>query len=218
MPQQKVFDLSTFGIIDYQAGNLRNVEKAFRAIDQSTITVTSADMVKSVDALILPGVGSFRAGMNGLAAHGLIDTVRRAVLEETIPFLGICLGMQLMMDEGNEGGQTEGLGLVPGCVKLLSADRTRYRLPHIGWDNITAEQSSSMFKGIPVESDFYFVHSYHVTVQDSEMINSKCRYGVEFVSSIESGHIWATQFHPEKSQRYGLMLLQNFANYVQSAS
>lgn len=210
--------MSTFGIIDYQAGNLRNVEKAFQAIDQSTVTVTSADMVASVDALVLPGVGSFRAGMNGLAARGLIDSVRQAVLEETTPFLGICLGMQLMMDEGDEGGQTDGLGLVSGCVELLSADRENYRLPHIGWDNIAVDQSSLMFEGIPAECDFYFVHNYHVTVQDSEVINSKCRYGVEFVSSIESGHMWATQFHPEKSQRYGLSLLKNFARYVQSVS
>lgn len=178
------------------------------------MVVDSPQMMATADAIVLPGVGSFNFGMSSLNRLGFTDAIRHEVLERKKPILGICLGMQLIATEGDEGGKISGLGIIRAHVEQMDSASYDVRLPHIGWDDITSNPSSDMFAAIPDQTDFYFVHSYHVVADEPELVNSTCTYGAKFNASIQSEHIWATQFHPEKSQKYGIQLLANFASYV----
>ena len=181
-----------FGIIDYHAGNLRNVEKALQILGHQTEIVSSPVGLQNADALVLPGVGSFYAGMTNLKSNDLVSAIRDQVLAEKKPFLGICLGMQLMAEEGDEGGQSEGLGLIPGHIEKMNTGDRSFRLPHIGWDDVAIIDTPDMFATIPNSTDFYFVHSYHFVVKKATAVSGLCRYGTTFNAAIQSQHIGGT--------------------------
>lgn len=201
-------------IIDYGAGNLRSVVNAFEAIGYSpTVTNNPADLKES-SAIVLPGVGAFGDGMNIIHEMNLVEALNEQVLAKQKPFLGICLGMEFLACESHELGNHAGLGWVDGIVERIAPnDEATYRIPHIGWNNLDIVRSSTLFEGLEDPPAFYFLHSYQLVVADScaEVIKSTCWHGTTITASIERDNIFAVQFHPEKSQRAGLKLLENFA-------
>lgn len=199
-------------IIDYDAGNLRNVQKAFEHLGCHTNITKCADDILRAEALVLPGVGAFLDGMAMLESLGLVEAIRHVVLSEQKPILGICLGMQLFALSGEEGGRREGLNILPMTIERLRSDKMGMRLPHIGWNNVYIDIENELFASLPKNPDFYFVHSYHAVCADKSIVTAICKYGQEFVAAVRKGNIFATQFHPEKSQRYGLKVLANFIN------
>ncbi len=202
-------------IIDYKAGNLRNVQKAVECLGRSAEVVREGTALADAGAMILPGVGAFGQGMDNLARAGFVDAMRREVLEKGKPILGICLGMHLVGTVGYEGGEFQGLGLLPMTVPRFDTSECGVRLPHIGWNSVDITPGSMLFDGVPQGADFYFVHSYHVACEDESMIAARCGYCYPFAAAVESGNVFATQFHPEKSQRYGLKVLENFLRHCE---
>jgi imidazole glycerol-phosphate synthase subunit HisH len=200
-------------IIDFDAGNLRNVQKAIEHLGATAGISKKAADIETAEVLILPGVGAFRDGITAIKQYGLYDLIRTEVLGKKKPILGICLGMQLMAAESHEGGLWQGLALLPMSIHRLQSDKTGLRIPHIGWNEITARQKSVLFKDIPSAPDFYFVHSYHAVCEDENIIAATAEYGHKFAAAVEKDNIFATQFHPEKSQRYGVQLIKNFLNF-----
>ncbi|MCX8006515.1 MAG: imidazole glycerol phosphate synthase subunit HisH [Coriobacteriia bacterium] len=194
-------------IVDYGMGNLRSVQKGFEHAGVADAVVTSdPDLVRRADAVVLPGVGAFRDAAANLRASGMWDLV----LERTaagVPLLGICLGMQLLMDTSYEDGEWEGLGLVAGTCERLPAG---VKVPHIGWNTVEQPRPSRLFAGIPDGAAFYFVHSYRVVPQDESCIIGRAEHGVAFAAALESGTVFGVQFHPEKSSEMGLRVLANF--------
>ena len=199
-----------FAIVDYKAGNLRNVQKAIEHLGRRAEIVRHGAELANADGVILPGVGAFAQGMENLARAGFIEAIQREVAERGKPVLGICLGMQLLGEIGFEGGEIPGLGLLPMTVPRFDTADCGVRLPHIGWNSVDVTPGSVLFKGVPPGADFYFVHSYHVVCDDQSMISARCDYCYPFTAAVERGKIFATQFHPEKSQRYGIKVLENF--------
>ena len=195
-------------IIDYGTGNLLSVRNAFEAVaGGAEVFVThSPKELEKASHIVLPGVGSFPVGMENLTRFGMVDALRREIIERGKPFLGICLGMQLLMEEGEESGIHPGLGLLPGRVKKLSSgDNPRL---HLGWNNLTDVAPGSLLDGAEGK-DFYFVHQY-VCDAPTETAAAYCNYGQRFVAAIERDNIFATQFHPEKSRKTGLDVLKGF--------
>jgi glutamine amidotransferase len=202
-------------IIDYRMGNLRSVEKGFGAAGVPDVVVTDdPETVRSADGVVLPGVGAFRDATANLRSSGMWDVVLERVAAET-PFLGICLGLQLLADVGLEDGEWPGLGLVPGRCERLPAG---VKIPHIGWNTVDQVRSSALLDGVPDGSAFYFVHSYHVVTSDESCIIGRTTYGVPFVSAVQKGCVHAVQFHPEKSSDVGLRVLRNFGGLVQEGT
>lgn len=198
-------------IIDYGVGNLTSVKNAFSMIGVEALVTSDTDAIKSADKLILPGVGAFGASMDGLRARGLIEVLRKEVLEKKKPILGICLGMQLFATKGFEYGEHEGLGFIEGSVKELSVGSSHMRLPHIGWNDVAVEKEFSLTKNFDHVPTCYFLHSFHMLPLRSEVIAGTTEYGDgSFVSVVEQGNIFGVQFHPEKSHVDGLQFLKNF--------
>ena len=201
------------GLIDYGAGNIFSVENALREINCNVVTATEPEMLKGVDKLILPGVGAFPEGMSKLHSLGFAS-----YLDEYINsgnhLLGICLGMQLLLSIGNEGGKTNGLGFIKGYVEPLQPTNN-CRIPHIGWNDIyNAEANESLlFNGIEPSSSFYFVHSYHVILDEVMEVNYTNYCDQDVVASYQKENLFGTQFHPEKSQKVGIKLLRNFIEF-----
>jgi len=200
-------------VVDYGMGNLRSVAKALEVVGFKRVSVTSEGReVLSSDAVVFPGQGAFKRAMENLTSLGLVDILREVILTGK-PFLGICLGLQLLFERSYEHGITEGLGLLKGEVKLLPKG---VKLPHIGWNQVSFPKKSRLFNGIDEGEFFYFVHSYCVYPEDKDIIASLTDYGVPFVSAIERDTLWAVQFHPEKSQKKGLQILTNFFKFIKS--
>ncbi len=201
-------------IIDYKMGNLRSVQKGFEHAGVSNVVVTDDPaVVEAADAIVLPGVGAFRDASANLRESGLEETLRHKIGSGT-PFLGICLGMQLLADMGLEEGEWTGLGLVPGvCDKLPGG----VKIPHIGWNTVEYPRDSPLFDGIPESTAFYFVHSYRLSPKDSSAIVGSTEYGVRFAAAVQVNNIFAVQFHPEKSSSSGLHLLSNFGRIAEGA-
>ena len=199
-------------IIDYGMGNLQSVNNALEILNCDSRISNKASDIDNADAIILPGVGSFGQAMDNLESLNLITSLRQAVLDSKKPFLGICLGMQLLADRSEEQGGHKGLSLIPGEVREIPI-REKLRLPHIGWNDLQINKSRPLFEGIDDKSAFYFVHSYRFECDD-KYVTSKTRYGSDITSSIQSNNIFGVQFHPERSQRKGLHLLDNFIKYV----
>lgn len=200
-------------IIDYGMGNLRSVQKGFERVGSAAEVTRDAARIESARGVVLPGVGAFGACMDNLRAFGLLDTVRR-VIERGTPFLGICLGMQLLFEESEEFGPVRGLGLFKGrCVRFRKT-RDDMRIPHMGWNQIRKRQATPLLDGVDDEAFVYFVHSYHVVPDDPAVVATTTEYGEPFVSSIARENVFACQFHPEKSQKVGLRILENFARTV----
>ena len=202
-------------IIDYRMGNLRSVEKGFEHAGVKGVVVTDDPVqVRAADAIVLPGVGAFRDASANLRASGLWDVVLERVDAGT-PFLGICLGLQLLADVGYEDGEWQGLGLVPGSCERLPAG---VKIPHIGWNTVEYPRASPLFDGVPDGSAFYFVHSYRLVPADPGVVIGETEYGVRFASAVQRGdNVFAVQFHPEKSSSLGLQLLANFGKIAEGA-
>lgn len=200
-------------IIDYGMGNVGSVQNAVASLGYPVKISCDASDIESASHIILPGVGAFGDGMNNLHNFGLVDILYQAVVVKKIPFLGICLGMQLLADKGYEFGEHAGLGWVHGEVKKLIAPNLP--LPHVGWDDIVVEhpEQNILFAQLP-DTNFYFLHSFHFNGVESSLITSTCEYGQKFVASFRQENIFAVQFHPEKSQVSGLHVLKNFFQYA----
>ncbi len=198
-------------IIDYKMGNLRSAQKGFEHAGVRDVVVTDdAEVVRAADGIVLPGVGAFRDASANLKASGLKELLLSRVAEGT-PFLGICLGMQLLASVGLEDGEWEGLGIVPGTCERLPGG---VKIPHIGWNTVAYPRASRLFDGIPPETAFYFVHSYRLLPSDPSCIIGSTEYGVSFAAAVQTGSAYAVQFHPEKSSDMGLRLLANFGAIV----
>jgi glutamine amidotransferase len=201
-------------IIDYGMGNLRSVQKGFERVGVDAIVTRDAAGIKAAAGVVLPGVGAFGACMDNLREYGLIDVVHEVIAAGT-PFLGICLGMQLLFDESEEFGPVAGLGILPGrCVRFRPPAESDLRVPHMGWNQIALRQRVPHLEGIADCAFVYFVHSFYVVPTDPAVIATATDYGGEFVSSVAKDNIFACQFHPEKSQEVGLRILRNFGAVV----
>ena len=197
-------------IIDYGRGNLGSVEKAFARVGIPAVVTDDARAVDDADAVVLPGDGAFHDAMATLDRLGLTAALRRA-LDGSRPFLGICLGYQLLFSSSEEFGEGRGLDVIPGVVRRFPPGR---KIPHMGWNRVTPAKELRLFDGIPDGAHFYFVHSYYPEPTTPGLKTAWCDYGIRFAAAIQQGAIHATQFHPEKSQRWGLRLLENFAAVV----
>jgi len=198
-------------IIDYKAGNVRSIQNMLKKIGYDSIITADHNNILNSDKLILPGVGSFDYGMDQLEQAGLIPVLNRKVLEEQTPILGICLGVQLFTKNSEEGKHP---GLAWFDAKTVSFDKSkldgRYTIPHMGWRDVILNERSKLFKNIPEEPRFYFVHSYHLHTERSDTIIAETEYGYKFTAGLESGNIVGVQFHPEKSHKFGMQVLKNF--------
>lgn len=206
--------LIKINIIDYDMGNLQSVRNALEHVGCEVEISSDPLTLSNADALILPGVGAFGEAMSNLQARKLIEPLRRAVLEEGKPLLGICLGMQLLADSSMERGHYQGLSLIPGQVRAIPVSPPR-RLPHIGWNSISVHNSSPLFRDIHEEEAFYFVHSYHFECGEMYVVGTT-NYGINITAAVQKEHVFGVQFHPERSHRKGLRVLGNFADFVKS--
>jgi glutamine amidotransferase len=195
-------------IIDYGMGNLRSVYNAFKAISSDVQIVNNYKQLAGVSGIVLPGVGAFGDGIQNLRNSGFADALNKYVIGEKKPFLGICLGLQLLGTFGYEYGKFTGLGWVPGTIEKMP--NTNVRLPHIGWNDVSFIKKEGLYKNLGDTQNFYFVHSYSLKAINTEFVSGVCHYGENFVASIESENIYATQFHPEKSHKAGIELLKNW--------
>lgn len=195
-------------IIDYDAGNIKSVENAVRFLGHEVTVTSKAEEILSADHIILPGVGAFGDAMKRLSGAGLEETIRQAVDRE-IPFLGICLGLQLIFEESEESPGVKGLGLLPGRIRRIPEGDGR-KVPQIGWNDLSFPRSSRLFAGIPEGSYVYFVHSYYLEAGDPADVAARTEYGVSIDAAVEHGKLFACQFHPEKSERIGMQILENF--------
>jgi imidazole glycerol-phosphate synthase subunit HisH len=201
----------TTGVIQYGLGNAASVENMLRKIGAPARMVSTPDELRAVDRLILPGVGSFDRGMTRLRASGLLDALTRRVMDDRIPILGICLGMQLM-GEGSEEGNERGLGWLPMTARRFSpSPELRLPVPHMGWNHAQARAGMPLFAGFTETPRFYFVHSFFVAPSDDAIVAATADYGGSFTAAVARDNIFGVQFHPEKSHRFGMQLLRNFA-------
>lgn len=196
-------------IVDYGMGNLRSVQKACEKIGFSARICTRPEELRDAERMILPGVGAFRDAIAELRRQHLVEPVKSHIAAGK-PFLGICLGLQLLFDVSYEDGEWQGLGVLPGKV-VRFADQPDLKVPHMGWNQVRPASSCPLLTGIPADAYFYFVHSYYVVPEDASVIATHTDYGGPFASMIGRGNLFATQFHPEKSQQLGLKVLENFA-------
>ncbi len=202
-------------VVDYGRGNLGSVEKAFARVGVPAVVTQDARAVEEADAVVLPGDGAFHDAMANLASLGLLSAIRRA-LGGPRPFLGICLGYQLLFSTSEEFGDGRGLDVVPGAVRRFPPGE---KVPHMGWNRVEHGGDLRLFEGIPSGARFYFVHSYYPAMPEGAPVRAAwCTYGIRFAAAIERAHLHATQFHPEKSQRWGLRMLENFAAVVKASS
>jgi glutamine amidotransferase len=197
-------------VIDYGRGNLGSVENALGRLGTRAVVTQDPRVIEDARALVLPGDGAFHDAMSSLQSLGLLDPIK-AALDEGRPFLGICLGYQLLFTESEEFGQGKGLDVIPGTVRRFPGG---LKVPHMGWNAVEHRGDLRIFEGIPSGAHFYFVHSYYPSAADPSLPVATCTYGLTFPAAMGRGALFATQFHPEKSQRWGLKLLENFAAFV----
>lgn len=201
-------------IIDYGMGNLRSVQKGLERVGFDALVTRDIDQIQAARGVVLPGVGAFSACMENLGKFGLIEPIREVVRQKK-PFLGICLGFQLLFSESAEFGKQRGLDLFPGKVVGFQA-KANFKVPHMGWNRIVKRKDSPFLEGISTGDYVYFVHSFYVVPDDPSMVATTTEYGESFVSSIATDRLFACQFHPEKSQELGLRMLANFGRFVDS--
>jgi glutamine amidotransferase len=197
-------------LIDYGRGNLGSVEHALGRLGMRAVVTEDPRVIEDARALVLPGDGAFHDAMGNLQTRGLLEPLR-AALDEGRPFLGICLGYQLLFTESDEFGQGKGLDVIPGVVRRFPPG---LKVPHMGWNSVEHSGDLAIFDGVPSGAHFYFVHSYYPVASDPSLATATCTYGVSFPAAVGRGALFATQFHPEKSQRWGRRLLENFAAFV----
>ncbi|MCP4038414.1 MAG: imidazole glycerol phosphate synthase subunit HisH [bacterium] len=198
-------------ILDYGAGNLRSVQRACRAIGQAECVVRDVDELRRAERIIFPGIGAARSAMDNLAELGIVEAFVECV-EQGIPTLGICIGAQVALDRSEEG-DTPCLGLIPGMTRLFDLGDPSLKVPHIGWNEVRTTRPHPLLEGLAPGDEFYFVHSYYLDPEKPENRYAVSDYGGEFTVAIGEGSFFATQFHPEKSGRFGLELLERFASW-----
>ena len=197
------------GIIDYDAGNIRSVEKALSYLGEKTVVSRNPETLKNADKVILPGVGSFGQAMENLHRYELVPVIRD-MREDGKPFLGICLGLQLLFESSEESPGAEGLGILKGKILKIPSS-PGLKIPHMGWNSLQLQNNGRLFRNIPQDTYVYFVHSYYLQAQEPEIVKAVTGYGTEIHASVEKDNVFACQFHPEKSGKYGLEILKNFA-------
>lgn len=195
-------------IIDYDAGNIKSVEKAVNALGYDAVVTRDKDVISGADHVILPGVGTFGDAMEKLHHYGLVDIIRK-VVENKVPLLGICLGLQLMFESSEEAPGVEGIGLLKGRIVLIPHGED-LKIPHIGWNSLQYPNQGRLFAGIPENSYVYFVHSYYLQAQETDIVKATTQYGTLIHASVEKDNVFACQFHPEKSSDVGMKILENF--------
>jgi glutamine amidotransferase len=196
-------------IVDVCSGNLRSVERAVARVGGDVVVTRDADTVRRADKIVVPGQGAFGVFMRGLAERGLGDAVREAIASGR-PYLGICLGMQVLFESSEEQGPCAGLGVVPGRVVRIAPAAPHIKIPHIGWNRVAVQRADPMLAGIADGDHLYFDHSYHAVPADPSLVALGSDHGIQITAAIRSGNVFACQFHPEKSQAVGLQLLRNF--------
>jgi len=201
-------------IVDYNSGNISSVINSFKEVAQNTVNIeVTSDLakIKSSDKVVLPGQGSFKSCVDALnSINGLVDTLNEFAINNKKPLLGICVGLQMYADIGYEETETKGLGWIPGKVSKINNQNGKYKLPHIGWNQINIIKESKIFKDIDNKSHMYFVHSYEFIPNDKNVISATTDYSTNIVCSVEKENIFGTQFHPEKSDKIGLKIIDNF--------
>jgi len=202
--------MKTVAIVDYGMGNLDSVARAVEECGGEPLLVRTVSELGRAGSVILPGVGSFTKGMRNLRVSGMVDALQEYVVERAMPFLGLCLGMQLLATRGEEGGGEAGLGWINGEVARLRPEGEDERIPHVGWNEVVCTRESPLFAGLDGRRDFYFVHSYTLACEDEGDVLASTPYAGGFTSAVERGHVRGLQFHPEKSQRAGFQVLRNF--------
>ncbi len=195
-------------IIDYDAGNLKSVEKALQALGEETVITRDREEILAADRVILPGVGAFGDAMEKLHQYGLVEIIRQVVQKGT-PFLGICLGLQLLFEESEESQGVPGLGILKGKIRRIP-NTPGLKIPHMGWNSLTLRPETRLFSGLGEEPYVYFVHSYYLEAADPEIVAASADYGVVIHAAVETGNVFVCQFHPEKSSDTGLQILKNF--------
>jgi glutamine amidotransferase len=194
-------------IIDYGMGNLYSVEKAFVSLGAEVIVTSDPKVIAGAEKVVLPGVGAFGDCMHNLESYGLVEVIKK-VAASGAPFLGICLGLQLLFEGSEETPGVKGLGIFPGMVKKIVAPELK--IPHMGWNSLEFKSSSALFKNLPEHAYVYFVHSYHAVPEDNSLITAVTNYGGDVTAAVGQGNVQAVQFHPEKSSSLGLTILKNF--------
>jgi len=201
-------------IVDYKSGNISSVINSFKEVAKSKVNIkvtSDLDEIKSSDKLVLPGQGSFKSCIDALKnISGMIDVLNEFVINNKKPLFGICVGLQMFANIGYEEKETEGLGWIPGKVSKIDNQKGKYKLPHIGWNQINILKNSKILKGVEKNSHMYFVHSYEFIPEDKDVISSTTNYSSNIVCSVEKENIFGTQFHPEKSDKLGLKIINNF--------
>lgn len=201
------------GIVDYGAGNLKSVFHAFDAVGVEAELCSHPSALGEYEKLVLPGVGAFGWCYKNLAEGDWIEPLSKRVLQEKVPILGICVGMQLMAESSQEGGMHPGLGWIKGEVVAFDGAATGVKVPHIGWNSVSFSREHAVVAGIPNESDVYFVHSYHFRCADRADVLASCEYGLSFAAAVARENIVGIQFHPEKSQERGIQIIRNFSHW-----
>lgn len=195
-------------IIDYDAGNIKSVEKALAALGEQPIITRNREQILHADKVILPGVGAFGDAMENLKKYGLVQVIHE-VVERQIPLLGICLGLQLLFERSEETVGVEGLGVLKGEIVRLP-DTEGLKIPHMGWNSLTYPHKGRLFRNVPENSYVYFVHSYYLKAEEEQIVTAVSEYGTTIHASVEEGNVFGCQFHPEKSSDVGLQILKNF--------
>lgn len=195
-------------IIDYDAGNVKSVEKALQKLGQDVVITRDKEQILQADKVVLPGVGAFGDAMHNLNEYGLVEVIHQ-VVEKEIPFLGICLGLQLLFERSDESEGVEGLGILKGEICKIP-EKTGLKIPHMGWNSLHLQQGGKLFEGIDEGAYVYFVHSYYLKAEDEKIVKATTDYSTCIHASVEWGNVFACQFHPEKSGDVGLRILKNF--------
>ena len=201
-------------IIDYDAGNIKSVEKAFQSLGEEIVLTRDAEVILAADAVVLPGVGAFGDAMEKLHHYNLVPVIKQVVAEQK-PFLGICLGLQLMFEKSDESPGVEGLSILKGEI-LHIPEESELKIPHIGWTSLKYPNKGRLFEGIKEDSYVYFVHSYYLKATDDKIVAATTEYGTLIHASVEKGNVFACQFHPEKSSDVGLQILRNFVTIAKN--
>ena len=201
-------------IIDYDAGNIKSVEKALHYLGQEAVITRDPDIILNADGVILPGVGAFGDAMAKLHSYGLVEVIRKCV-DKTIPFLGICLGLQLLFESSEESPGVEGLHILNGRILRIPSEEG-LKIPHIGWNDLKFPNEGRLFKGISQNPYVYFVHSYYLQADEADIVTATTDYGAHIHAAVEKDNVFACQFHPEKSSDIGIQILQNFIDITKA--
>lgn len=205
-------------VVDYGMGNIKSIHNALRVVGADPQVVEEPSAIPDADAIVLPGVGAFADGMRHLREQGFVEPLQEAVVDEGVPYLGLCLGMQFLATDSHEHGTHDGLGWVEGTVERIEPESEGFRVPHMGWNDVDVrpEADEVLYRGFDDEPVFYFVHSYHLVVADGteDVVSGTSWHGTDIVASVRRGNVFGVQFHPEKSQGAGLRVLENFVEYA----